>query len=101
MADSAAFAFVTQELERLTRMTRDEARGTVRIALRGSGLAASAVRVHELQVVLEKVLPRELASRRIEGSEDLCAEIRSRLGTVRDEAPAETPEAVFQRLGGS
>ena len=101
MPDSQAFTFVTQELERLSNMTRDEARGTVRLALRDAGFSASTVRVSELRVVLEKVLPRELASRRITGGEAVCAQIGLRLHTVQDTPAAETPEAVFGRLGTS
>jgi hypothetical protein len=44
MAESKAFDFVCSELERRTSMTRLEARGTVRIALKDAGLAADTVR---------------------------------------------------------
>ena len=63
MADSRSFEFVCGELERLTKMTRLEARGTVRLALKEAGLSADAVLPLEMQVVLQKLMPKELAAR--------------------------------------
>lgn len=100
MADSLVFAFAAQELERLTKMTTAEARGTMRLALRDAGFSAGAVRSHELRVVLEKLMPRELASRRIADGEAVCREIVRRLDEVREAATGDTPDAVFGRLGG-
>jgi hypothetical protein len=100
MADSAAFAFACGELERLTKLTREEARGTVRLALRDAGFSASAIGAREMKVVFERLMPKELASRRIEGGDQLCAEIGQRVGELREATPAATPEAVFGRLGG-
>jgi hypothetical protein len=100
MADSAAFAFACGELERLTKLTREEARGTVRLALRDAGFSASAVGAREMKVVFERLMPRELASRRVVDGEQLCAEIGKRVGELREEARAATPDVVFSRLGG-
>ena len=99
MADSPAFAFACGELERLTTFTREEARGTVRLALREAGFSASAVGAREMQVVFQRLMPKELASRRVPDGEKLCAEIGLRVGALQDHARAETPEAVFGRLG--
>lgn len=99
MAESAAFTLACEELERLTPLTRDEARGTVRLALRDAGFSASGVGASEMKVVFERLMPRELASRRIEGGEELCAEIGQRVGELRETCAA-TPEVVFSRLGG-
>ena len=99
MADSPVFAFATQELERLTNMTKAEARGTMRLALRDAGFSAGAVRPQELRVVLEKIMPRELASRRIDDGEAVCQEIARGLDGVSEGAGADAPDAVFERLG--
>jgi hypothetical protein len=99
MADSPAFSFACGELERLTQWTREQARGTVRLALREAGLSASAVRAREMQVVFERLMPKELASRRVENGEQLCADIGQRVGAVQDDARVDTPDAVFARLG--
>lgn len=101
MADSAAFDFVCAELERETSLDRLEARGTVRLALKEAGLEARSVTPDQISVVVEKLLPNELESRGIGNGAELCARIRSGLGSVADDDRVETPDAVFQRLGGS
>jgi hypothetical protein len=99
MADSPAFAFACGELERLTQWTREQARGTVRLALREAGLSASAVRAREMKVVFERLMPKELASRRVENGEQMCADIGQRVAAVQDDAGADAPDSVFARLG--
>jgi hypothetical protein len=101
MADSPVFEFVCTEIEQRTSLGRLEARGTVRLALKEAGLAASSVSVREMQVVLERVLPAALASRGIEGGTDLCGAIRAGAARLQDAGSStETPEAIFGRLGG-
>jgi len=100
MADSPVFAFAAQQLEQLTKMTTAEARGTLRLALRDAGFSASAVRAHELRVVLEKLMPHELASRRIADGDAVCREIAQHLDEARDTAAVDSADAVFARLGG-
>ena len=55
----------------------------------------------ELSVVAGTVLPNELAARGIEDAESICERLHSKLAEIQDSASAETPEAVFARLGGS
>jgi hypothetical protein len=100
MADSPAFEFVCNELERVTKLSRLEARGTVRLALKEAGLAANAVRPMEMQVVLKTLLPRELAARGITTPEQLCREIGDGVSRLREEGSSQTPEAIFSRLAG-
>jgi hypothetical protein len=100
MADSPVFAFAAQELERLTKMTIAEARGTLRLALRDAGFSASAVRAPELRVVLEKLMPNELASRRIADGDAVCREIAQHVEEWRGAAAVDSADAVFARLGG-
>lgn len=101
MPESAVFEFVCAEVERRTSLGRLEARGTVRLALKEAGLAPNTVSVREMQVVLDRVLPAALASRGIEGGGGVCNEIRAGAARLKDAgAAAETPEAIFGRLGG-
>lgn len=101
MADSPVFEFVCGEIEQRTSLGRLEARGTVRLALKEAGLAANSVGVREMQVVLDRVLPAALASRGIEGGAELCGAIRAGTTRLQDAGhAAETPEAIFGRLGG-
>jgi hypothetical protein len=101
MADSPVFEFVCAEVEQSTTLGRLEARGTVRLALKEAGLAANTVSVREMDVVLARLLPAALASRGIEAGEALCQRIRAGAAGLQDAASAaDTPEAVFGRLGG-
>jgi hypothetical protein len=100
VADSAAFDFVCNELERLTQLSRLEARGTVRLALKEAGLATD-VRPREMQVVLERVLPRELNARGVTTGEQLCRDVAAGVLRLADDRPASnTPDAIFSRLAG-
>jgi len=98
VADSRAFEFVCGELERRTQLSRLEARGTVRLALKDAGLDAATVRVREMLVVLKRLLPAALESRGIASAEALCGEISAGVAGVQDDAAADTPDAVFKRL---
>lgn len=102
MADSKVFTWVSQELAAATPLSDIEARGTVRLALKEAGLEARSVDAEQMAVVLRQVLPRELASRGIDAPEVLCSGMVPRLPRDADAGgSAETPEQVFQRLGGS
>jgi hypothetical protein len=101
MADSASFDFACGELERSTTLDRLESRGTVRLALKETGLEARSVTPNQMAAVLDKVLPKELTSRGVENADSICTMIAKALSQMRDEVAMDTPEAVFQRLGGS
>lgn len=100
MADSPAFDWTCSELERKTDLDRLEARGTVRIALGISGLAAATVRPAEMRVVIERVLPEELERRGIEDAEAICAQLATRVELVEMGPVRDSPDEVFRRLGG-
>jgi hypothetical protein len=100
MSDSTSFEFACSELERATSLERLEARGTVRLALKEAGLEAHSVTPDQMAAVMTKVLPKELASRGVEDGESTCASIAAALSDLPDEEVADTPEAVFHRLGG-
>ncbi len=100
MAESKAFDFVCTQLESRTSLDRLAARGTVRIALKQAGLEARAVTPDQMKVVVERILPGELGSRGVEAVEDLCTSIVGGLSGLGPADAAETPDAVFQRLGG-
>ena len=102
MAADTVFEFVAEELERATDFDKLEARGTVRLALKQSGLDAKKVSGEQMAVVLAKVLPGELTTRGVDDSESVCEGIlqalkSSELGETSDDR---SPEAVFKRIGG-
>jgi len=100
MADSASFEFACGELERATSLDRLETRGTVRLALKETGLEARTVTPHQIAAVLTKVLPQELTNRGVEDAETACQTIAAAVTDLPDEGIGDSPEAVFQRLGG-
>ena len=102
MADSTAFEWLCDALESGTSLDRLEARGTVRLSLKEAGLAAASVTGKQLAVVVERVLPSELGARGIEDAEAVCLRLAGQLGQLADGAEqADSPEAVFARLGGA
>ncbi|MBM4385779.1 MAG: hypothetical protein FJ091_20720 [Deltaproteobacteria bacterium] len=100
MADAEAFDFVCSQLESRTSLDRLAARGTVRIALKQAGLDSRSVTPEQLAVVTEKVLPGELASRGVQGGAAICNEIAAKVRRLTTTGGADTPDAVFRRLGG-
>jgi hypothetical protein len=102
MADSAAFDWLCSQLEERTSLDRLEARGTVRLALRGAGLDPRSVTSGQMRVVIEKVMKDELTARGVEDVDGVCSSLATGLASQNFEAGAsDTPDAVFSRLGGA
>lgn len=99
MADSEVFDFVCDLLEGLTALDRLEARGTVRIALKQAGLEPHSVTPGQMSVVVTKLLVTELSSRCVVDGAAQCRTIDEQLGLLESGPMADTPEAVFERLG--
>ena len=100
MPDSAAFELACGVLERDTSLDRLEARGTVRLALKAAGLEPRSVTPDQMAVVAANLLPRELESRGVDDGGGVCTALRTELGRLGASTDvAETPEAIFARLG--
>ena len=105
MADTAAFGWLCNELERVTTLNRLEARGTVRIALKQAGLESRSVTPDQMRVVVEKLLPGELETRGVDGASEMRDAMLVGLETLAEEpaqsgSGTDTPDEVFRRLGG-
>ncbi|MCG8590820.1 MAG: hypothetical protein MJE66_16130 [Proteobacteria bacterium] len=100
MKSNAVFEAVCGELEARTSLDRLEARGTVRLALKGAGLEPGSVTADQMAVVLERVLPGELSQRGIDQADAVCAALRTALPSAPADEAGDSPEAVFARLGG-
>ena len=83
-----------------TLATRLAARGTIRLALKTSGLDPKTVSPEELAVVVEQLLPRELEQRGVTDRDTVCKRILGALARLPAEPAAASPESVFARLGG-
>jgi hypothetical protein len=105
MADAAAFDWICNRLEQNTSLDRLESRGTIRLALKSAGLEARSVTPDQLGVVIEKRLVEELRARGVDDCEDVCARLaaglESEAASLTTGGAAETPDAVFSRLGGT
>ena len=82
MADSPVFDRACVELERRTGLERLALRGTVRIGCRSAGLDAASIDTSQMQVLLRRVLPQELANRGVAGAADMCEAVASMLSGV-------------------
>ena len=95
------FDFTAEQLQSRSNLEKLESRGTVRLALKGSGLDAQTVTSLQMMVVLEKVLPTELENRGVEEASALCGAIAAALeqaGPSLAESAERSPEEVFRRL---
>ena len=98
------FEFVASELQKRSDLEDLEARGTIRLALKSSGLTASEVTKEQMVVVIGQVLPRELQLRGIENPEGVCEELSQVVKgfeTENGESAGASPEDVFRRLSRS
>jgi hypothetical protein len=95
------FDRVAERLEAETSLNRLEARGTLRIALKDSGFDAKSVSSGQLCVVIEKLLPGHLQDRGIADSESVCRRLTACLSADASVEAADSPEAIFSRLGSS
>jgi hypothetical protein len=99
---ASQFDVICEKLEEVTSFNRLEARGTLRIALKESGLEAKTVRPDQLEVVIERVLPQHLRDRGVEDPEKICQVLIAAIprGSADDSTKsADSPEAIFERLG--
>jgi hypothetical protein len=106
-ADSPVFEWTSAALERATTFNSLQARGTVRLALKKAGLDATTVNVVGMAAVLGKLMPKELASRKIENGEAICAQLVTDLknadvaADLARRSDEQTPEDVFRRMFGN
>lgn len=101
MGESSVFEWLSGALEKHTSLSRLESRGTVRLVLKNAGLEPASVRAHQMQVVLERMLPGALKKRGVEDADTLCWELASELrarGPSLTDPSADTPSDVFERL---
>ncbi|HME70165.1 MAG TPA: hypothetical protein VKM54_09905 [Myxococcota bacterium] len=103
MSESAVFESACQELAQATSFDSLSARGTIRLALKSSGLDAREVTAAQMIVVVKRVLPGELKARGVKEPDAICSTIARRLSGLAPakEATSSSVEDVFRRLGGA
>ena len=98
------FEFVAAELQKRSDLEDLETRGTIRLALKSSGLTAREVTQEQMVVVIDQVLPRELQLRGVENPEGVCGELSQTVKgfeAENGESAGASPEDVFRRLSRS
>ncbi len=103
MAVSAVFEWTSSELERRTRLSRLEARGTVRLLLKDAGLEPASVNPSQMDVVLRRLLPNALKARGVDDAEQVATTLATGLADAAARGQLEASESayeVFERLGG-
>jgi hypothetical protein len=101
--DDNLFDLTAKHLENRTDLDLLEARGTLRLALEKAGLNPKSLTLKQLQVVFQKVLPKELELRGIRYIQSVCNSVLTRVIRTADTAeaaPAESIDETFRRLGG-
>ena len=98
MPGSGAFETVCEALETTTPLDRLESRGTVRLALKQAGFEPRSITAEQMAVVVERVLPPELAARGVRRADVFCALALEQLEPLASEPSPETPDDVFARL---
>ena len=94
------FDTAAERLEQLTDFDRLEARGTLRIALKESGLDAESVTFAQLQVVFSKVMPMHLEKRRVADAAGACEAVIAGLNAADHAHHRSSADEIFGRLGG-
>ncbi len=99
--ESPVFERAADELEVLSHMSRLEARGTLRLALKDAGLIPKTVNSKAMLVVLDRILPQLLTRRGVSGAPDMCRTISGIVRSLTSETSydIDTPEKVFARIG--
>jgi len=101
MADSKAFDYASDWSDSGSSRRRLGASGTVPLALKEAVLEPRSVSGLQMSAVMTQLMPKELANRGVENADTLCRSISSALAALPDDGGMETPESVFQRLGGN
>jgi hypothetical protein len=99
VSDSAIFELMCEHVEREARLTRLEARGTVRLLLKEVGLDPQFVDKAAAILAVERFLEPALRVRRVDEPERVTACVLQALTVSKlENADDETPEAIFSRI---
>ena len=95
------FDWVAQAVETETTLSRLEARGTLRLALKAAGVAPERATRREFEVVLKAVAPKHLHACSVRDADAVCTRILGALRSavvVEDAQSGDSPEDVFGRF---
>ena len=93
------FDVASDFLEQKSDLNRIEARGTLRLGLQAAGLDSKHLTFKQLQIVFDKVMPKELEKVGITDNLDVRASVMEALSETVD-LDTESSDEIFSRLGG-
>jgi len=99
MTSSSACDAAQQVLETAAGMEKWAARGAIQLALMDGGFDSGTVTISEMELVVDKLLGRQLETQKVADVPAVCAKIRAALGGIGEAPGIDTPDRVFQRLG--
>ena len=94
------FDAAAERLEQHTQFDRLEARGTLRIALKESGLEADKVTFDQLKVVFAKLMAPQLEKRAVVDAVGVCTAVIAGLSSTDHAEAGSSTDEIFGRLGG-
>ena len=98
------FSLVAERLEQQTSLNRLEARGTLRIALKGAGVDSKSFTFTELEAVFAKIMPGELARCGVADTDAICDAVLKSLPTGAFDAARDSAtmrDAIMRRIASS
>jgi hypothetical protein len=98
VSESNAFVWLCDQIETITNLSRLEARGTVRIALKELGLLPADLAPLQAAKVAEHVLPRELATRGVDDAVAICQRLSVEAKGLPDERSESAADEIFRDL---
>src|SRR5262245_20700556 len=99
MSDSPIFELLCEHVEREAKLSRLEARGTVRLLLKDVGLDAQQVTKGAALLAVDRFLEQALRVRRVADPEGVKAKVLQALRETTLEGPSnDDPEAIFGRI---
>jgi len=101
-APLSLFDWVSHAVEAETTLSRLEARGALRLALKDAGVVPERATRREVEVVLKAVAPKHLHACSVRDAEAVCGRILTALRTavvLEDASRGDSPEDVFGRFG--
>jgi hypothetical protein len=101
MAATPVFEWACDVLERTSKMTRLQARGTMRLVLGAAGLDAATLTGRQMRVIANKLLGKELRVRAVENPDAVCAALQEIPADVEAASSLmhPSPEDIVSRLG--
>lgn len=99
MASSSACDTTQHVLETAAGMEKWAARGAIQLALMDGGFDPGTVTISEMELVVDKLLGRQLETQKVADVAGVCAKIRAALGGIGEAPGSDTPDRIFQRLG--